>query len=61
MFSHFRQLLNGNNSLKAEIEDIKLKIYNHDKNIEVVFNYVDELAAKIEKPRKRIGYRQDEI
>jgi len=61
VFSHFRQLLNGNNSLKAEIEDIKLKIYNYDKNIEVLFNYLDELAAKIEKPRMRIGYRQDEI
>jgi len=36
---------------------------NHDKNIELVFQYLDELLTQREKPnppRKRIGYKPDQ-
>ena len=47
-------------NLKLEIEEIKSKINNHDKNIELVFKYLDELIEKKEttKPRKKIGYKK---
>lgn len=49
-------------SLKIEIEDIKKKLQNQDKNIELVFNYLDELITKQEevKPRKQIGYKNQD-
>jgi len=36
-------------------------IENQDKNIELVFSYLDELIEKQEnqKPRKQIGFKQD--
>jgi hypothetical protein len=32
-------------SLKLEVEEIKKKLQNQDKNIELVFNYLDELIS----------------
>jgi hypothetical protein len=42
-----------------EIEEIKKKLENHDKNIELVFSYLDELIEKQENPQPRtpIGYK----
>ena len=47
-----------NTELRMEIEKIKAKLHNQDKNMEVVFRYLDELIDKKEEPgnRKRIGY-----
>jgi len=42
--------------LKLEIEKIKKKIDNPDKNIEIVFRYFDELLEQKVKPRKQIGF-----
>ncbi len=46
--------------LKLEIEEIKKKLSNHSKNIELVFDYLDKLIEKKEtpKPRKQIGYKK---
>jgi len=59
IFTRVRQMLTDNLSLKLEIEDIKKKLQNQDKNIEVVFSYLDELITKQENsiPRKRIGFK----
>ena len=60
-YSKMREMLTDNLSLKLEIEEIKKKLTNHSKNIELVFNYLDELVDKKEneKPRKEIGYKAD--
>jgi hypothetical protein len=54
-------MLTDNLSLKLEIEEIKKKLSNHSKNIELVFSYLDELIDKKEneKPRRQIGYKTD--
>ncbi|NEW81391.1 MAG: ORF6N domain-containing protein [Mariniphaga sp.] len=61
IFTKVRQLLTDNLSVKLEIEVIKKKLENQDKNIELVFNYLDELIGKQEDPRSRqqIGYKRD--
>lgn len=60
VFTKIREMLTDNLSLKLEIEEIKKKLTNHSKNIELVFNYLDELIDKKEdsKPRKQIGYKK---
>jgi hypothetical protein len=59
IFTQMRQLLNDNVSLQLEIETIKKKLTNNSKNIELVFNYLDELTEKKEKEQTRtqIGYK----
>ena len=58
IFTKIREMLTDNLSIKLEIEEIKKKLQNQDKNIELVFNYLDELIDKQEnsKQRKQIGY-----
>lgn len=60
VFTKIREMITDNLSLKLEIEEIKKKLTNHGKNIELVFNYLDELIKKKEtdKPRPKIGYKK---
>jgi hypothetical protein len=62
IFTRVRQMLADNTKLRLDIEKIKNKVDNQDKNIELVFRYLDELLEKQDKPeppRKRIGYKPD--
>ncbi len=60
VFTKIREALNEQLSIKLEIENIKKKLSNHDKNIELVFNYLDELMDKQENKvqRNTIGYKK---
>ncbi len=59
VFVKMREILTSNTELRLEIEYIKRKLDNHDKNIELVFQYLDELLEKKENPtlRTQIGYK----
>jgi phage regulator Rha-like protein len=59
LFVKLREMLVTHTELKLEIERIKKKIDNHDKNIELVFQYFDELLERknTPKPRKAVGYK----
>lgn len=61
VFIKMRTILTDNLNIKLEIEDIKKKLSNHSKNIELVFNYLDELIEKKENPKQRtkIAYKKD--
>lgn len=58
IFTRIRQMLFDTQSIKMEIEEIKKKLQNQDKNIELVFDYLDELITKQEDttPRKHIRF-----
>ncbi|MGL2992932.1 ORF6N domain-containing protein [Flavobacterium sp. TSSA_36] len=60
IFTKVRQMLLDTTELKIDILQIQKKLENHDKNIELVFSYLDELAEKKEKetPRTTIGYKK---
>lgn len=59
VFTKLRQTLTYTMYLKEEIEQIKKKVASQSKNIELVFNYLDELLEKKveEKPRPKIGFK----
>lgn len=60
IFTKVRQMLLDTTDLKIDILQIQKKLENHDKNIELVFSYLDELTEKKEdeKPRTKIGYKK---
>lgn len=60
IFSKVRQMLLDTTDLKIDILQIQKKLENHDKNIELVFSYLDELSEKKEneQPRIKIGYKK---
>ena len=59
IFTRIRQMLSDNTELRLDIAKIKKKLDNQDKNMEIVFRYLDELIEKKEntKPRTKIGYQ----
>lgn len=59
VFTQVRQLLFDNTELRLAIEETRKKTDNNVKNIEIVFQYLDELLERKEKPktRKPIGYK----
>ncbi len=58
-FTKMREILTDNLTMKLDIEEIKKKLINQDKNIELVFSYLDELIEKQKnpQPKKRIGFK----
>ena len=60
VFIQLREILTNHTELRLEVEKVKRKLDNQDKNMEVVFRYLDELLEKKEtvaQPRKKIGYK----
>nr|WP_315200094.1 ORF6N domain-containing protein [uncultured Flavobacterium sp.] len=59
VFVSLRDFVIDNLNLKIEVDMIKKKLANHDKNIELVFSYLDELIEKKENTieRNKIGYK----
>ena len=59
IFTQIRRMYIDNTELRLDIEKIKNKLDNQDKNMEIVFRYLDELIDKKQEPqeRKRIGYK----
>lgn len=60
IFTRIRKMLTDHTDLRLDVEKIKKKLDNQDKNMEVVFQYLDELQDKKDQPpqpRKSIGYQ----
>lgn len=62
IFTKIRQVLMDNTELRLAIEEIRQKTENNTKNIEVVFQYLDELLDKKDNSgiRETIGYKLPE-
>ncbi|MFM9825578.1 ORF6N domain-containing protein [Flavobacterium sp.] len=60
IFSKVRQMLLDTTEIRLDIAQMQKKLENHDKNIELVFSYLDELSEKKEneQPRTKIGYKK---
>lgn len=61
IFTKVRQMIFDSTEMRLDIEQLKKKLENQGKNIELVFQYLDELMEKGESDveRKRIGYKND--
>jgi hypothetical protein len=60
-FVHFRNILVNHKQLAIKLEELERKLLVHDTKFEVVFKAIRELMSPPpEKPRKRIGFRNEE-
>ncbi len=57
VFVELRKNLSDTVKLRMALEEVMKKTTNNTKNIEVIFQYIDELNEKKEIPRKLIGYK----
>ena len=58
VFTKLREMLFNNKDLLLRMEKIERKLSSQNKNIELVFQYLDELIEKKEKPVTKIGYKK---
>lgn len=60
VFTKIRETLMDNLNIKLEIEEIKKNLSHQNKNIELVFGYLDKLLEKKEdqNPRQKTGYKK---
>lgn len=56
IFTKVRQMLFDSTELRLEIEKIRQKLDNQGKNMEIVFQYLDELQEKTEELDQKIGF-----
>lgn len=61
VFTRVRQMLFDNTELRLEIEKFRKKLDNQDKNMEIVFQYLDELQEKTDKVDRKIDYSKGNI
>ena len=59
VFSKIREMVMDTLSMKLDIEEIKRRLSNQDKNLELIFSYLDELIEKKENlaSRRPIGFK----
>lgn len=62
IFNQLRTAIMSEMDIRLEIERIKRSLDNHDKNIELEFQYLDELNDKMKRPplspdRVMVGYK----
>ena len=59
IFSKIREMLLDSLSMKLDIEELKRRLSNQDKNLELIFSYLDELIEKKDNPapRRPIGFK----
>lgn len=57
IFTRIRKVLAGNAELNLSLEKLEKKTDSNAKNIEVVFQYLNELREEKAKPRKKIGFK----
>jgi len=63
VFTKMRKHIVDTQNLKLDVEIVKNKLSNHSKNIELVFNYLDELIDKQDDKidRIEIGYKKKRV
>ncbi len=59
IFVNMREFLSSNLNSKIDIEEIKKRLDNSDKNIELLFSYLDEMMEKQDNKveRNKISYK----
>ena len=59
VFVKLREMILDHTELRLVVEELRKKTENNSKNIELVFQYLDELLDKRnnQEPRKQIGYK----
>ena len=61
VFVRVREMVIDNTEVRLEIEKIKHIINSQSKNMEVVFQYLDELQGKVDKLSPKLSSNEQQI
>ena len=57
IFTKMREIILTHKDVLLKVEQIEKKVINHDKKIQLVFEYLKKFITLKEKPRKKIGFK----
>ena len=57
IFTKMREIILTHKDVLLKVEQIEKKVINHDKKIQLVFEYLKKFITYQEKPRKKIGFQ----
>jgi hypothetical protein len=58
VFSKMRELLITHKDIVLQLEKIETKLSKHDKDIQLIFQYLKQLLNPPQPPRRKIGFRR---
>lgn len=61
IFVNMREMLSTNKDILLQIQKIEKKITAHDEDIRLIFEALKQLLAPSKEPRKRIGFKPDDL
>lgn len=59
VYAKLRETLLTNKDILLKLEQIERKVSGHDEDIEMIFTALKQLLNPPEKPRKRIGFKEE--
>jgi len=57
IFILMKEMIMGNEKLLLKIQKMEIEMAKHGKNIQIVFDYLEQFVQKKEKSRNRLGFR----
>ncbi|MCL4497089.1 MAG: ORF6N domain-containing protein [Deltaproteobacteria bacterium] len=58
VFVKLRKLIEGNKELDRKLNQLELKVEQHDDEIKAIFNAIRQLTSLPEKPARKIGFHE---
>lgn len=59
-FVKLREILSTHKELAQKLKELELKIDSHDQHIQAIFEFINQLIAPPEKPKRKMGFTIDE-
>ena len=61
VFIQLKEMLLTNKDILLKLEQLENKVSGHDENIKLIFEYLKKLLTPPSEPRKRIGFKPDDL
>ena len=61
IFVKMREMLSTNKDILLQMQKVEKKLTAHDEDIKLIFEYLKKLLTPPSEPRKRIGFKPDDL
>jgi len=58
-FIRLREIISTHKELAQKLKELELKIDSHDQHIQAIFEFINQLIAPPEKPKRKMGFTID--
>ena len=61
VFTKMKEMLLENKDVLLQVSKVEKKLTEHDEDIKLIFEYLKKLLTPPKEPRKRIGFKPDDL